>query len=155
MRPLFSTVFGNYPKSEQREVLFARIGWSDVVKSKAFEDTCAIRISVALLGAGVMLPGARMKANAGSLKGKPIEPGQAKLSLILRRRWGEPEIYRGLMRAQEGIGQRSGVVSFFRIYGQPNDGGHIDLVRPGSHGFPECARSCFFMSVEVWFWPLK
>jgi hypothetical protein len=155
MRPFFSILNANYPRSEPREKLFARIGWSDLVANQSYKDTCAIRMSVALLSSGVILPGARMKANAGTIKGRYIEPGQGKLSQILRSMWGAPEIYRGMMEAQDGIGQRSGVVSFFRIYGQPTDGGHIDLVHPGTNGYLECARSCFFMAVEVWFWPLR
>ncbi|MET0857717.1 MAG: T6SS effector amidase Tae4 family protein [Telluria sp.] len=121
-----------------------------------FRDTCAIRMSVALLTSGVVLPGARMKANEGAIRGRRIEPGQGKLSAILRRVWGKPEVYKGEQAARDGIGRRHGVVSFFRVHGGgPADGGHIDLVQRGPSGFSECTRSCYFSAGEVWFWPLS
>lgn len=158
MKPAFVMLNQNYPKLSQvpRESLLGAIGWNDVLKNPAFADTCAIRMSVALLSSGVPLPGARMKVNAGSLKGRRIEPGQGKLSIILRRLWGHPEVYTSESSAKEGIGQRSGVVSFFRIHGGgPTDGGHIDLIWPGLRGFSDCAMSCYFSAVEIWFWPLR
>lgn len=156
MRPTFQRLLYGYPKSEKREVLFGQIGWSDIANNTAFLDTCAIRMSIGLLRAGVTLPGARMKANAGPLKGRRIEPGQAKLSHILKRSWGEPEIYTSSEAAHDGIGGRSGVVSFFRIHGGSlADSGHIDLVWPLQNGFHDCARSCYFKAVEFWFWPLN
>lgn len=59
--------------------------------------------------------------------------------------------------AKDGIGDRQGVVSFFRIrhFDIPTSGGHIDLVYAAGNGFRQCARSCFFDASEVWFWPLK
>lgn len=46
MKPHFGVVYQNYPRLENREVLFTEIGWSDLVDNKAFEDTCAIRMSL-------------------------------------------------------------------------------------------------------------
>ncbi|GGY68284.1 T6SS effector amidase Tae4 family protein [Pseudoduganella albidiflava] len=155
MKPSFNQVEQNFPQSEKREALYEEIGWSDLTSNPAFYDTCAIRMSVALLRAGVRLPGARMAAKSGRLKGKRIEPGQGKLSQILKRIWGNPEVYKGEQAARDGIGRRAGVASFFRIHGTPNSGGHIDLVLPAASGFPVCARTCFFGAMEVWFWPLK
>lgn len=156
MRPAYSVLARHYPGKEERVALLTRIGWADVIDNKAFENTCAVRMSIGLVGAGVGIPGARMVAKAGPLKGKPIEPGQAKLSHILKRVWGAPEVYRDARAADEGIGKRSGVISFFRIHGGgPADGGHIDLISPGPNGFLDCARTCFFAAVEFWFWPLK
>jgi hypothetical protein len=155
MKPPFSVLYRHYPDKEEREALLARIGWGDVINKPSFTDTCAIRMSVGLVGAGVGLPGARMSVKAGPLKGRPIEPGQGKLSWILKRVWGAPEIYRDSAGAAQGIGMRRGVISFFRIHGGgPNDGGHIDLIWPGPKGFHDCARSRHFSAVEFWFWPL-
>lgn len=42
MKPLFAVLRHHYPSSELREELYARIGWSDLVKHPAFQDTCAI-----------------------------------------------------------------------------------------------------------------
>ncbi|MFC5509689.1 T6SS effector amidase Tae4 family protein [Massilia jejuensis] len=155
MKPSFHMVHQHYPKAGKREELYALIGWTDLVDNPAFADTCAIRMSMGLLGAGMVLPGARMIANAGSLRGKRLEPGQARLSGILKRVWGAPEVFMEDNSANLGIGVRSGVVSFFRIHGGgPADGGHIDLVWPAGGGFHRCARSCYFSAVEIWFWPL-
>lgn len=152
MKPYFDMLWRNYPRSEERKPLFEQLGWSDITDNPAYKDTCAIRMSVALTRAGVPLPGASMRAKTASLKDNRIEPRQRKLSNILKQLWGEPEVYDSESTAREGIGTRKGVVSFFRIAG--GAGGHIDLVHPGPYGFAECARSCFFASWEIWFWPL-
>lgn len=156
MKPPFAVLMQSYPR-EERAPLYAKIGWSDVVDNPAFLDTCATRMSIALLGAGVPILDASMKLNAGPLKGRRIEPGQARLSRALKRIWGKPEVYRGESAARKGVGTRRGVVSFFRIkhFDIPTAGGHIDLVYPANGGFSKCARSCYFDAVEVWFWPLK
>lgn len=158
MKPGFYELWRQYPRFDKREALFDRIGWGDLSANPAYHDTCAIRMSVALLGAKMPLPGARMAIKAGDLKGKRIEPGQAKLSGILKREWGKPEVYRDEAAARAGIGTRMGVVSFFRIrqLGVPTSGGHIDLVfMAAGRKFQDCARSCFFDAAEVWFWQLK
>jgi hypothetical protein len=61
-RPRFSALMERYPRATRREEIVADIGSKDLVDNPAYEDTCAIRMSYALLKAGVMLPGARMKA---------------------------------------------------------------------------------------------
>lgn len=110
-------------------------------------------MSTGLLRAGVKLPGARMQAKAGTIKGQRIEPGQGRLSRILERIWAVPEIYQNETSARAGIGQRYGVVSFFKIEG--GDGGHVDLIAMGENGYLDCARSCFFSAKTVWFCPLE
>jgi hypothetical protein len=156
--PLYSVVRHHYPTRAQylRGQLLELLGWDDLLNNSAFEDTCAMRMSYGLTAAGVRLTGARMSGKAGLVKGLPIEPGQADLSRILRRLWGEPEIYRGEDAARADIGKRSGVVSFFRIHPESSGNqGHIDLVEPRANGFAECAMQCYFGAREVWFWPLK
>lgn len=153
MKPSYLLLRRLYPRTDSREALFGELGWNDLTNNMAYWNTCAIRMSVGLLRAGISLPGARMQAKMGSIKGRWIERGQAKLSNILKRLWGQPEVYRNEKAARAGIGQRNGVISFFRIEG--GDGGHIDLVSMGDHGFLDCARSCFFSAREVWFWPLR
>lgn len=153
MKPTFSTLQRHYPTTESREDLFTRIGWSDLIKNSAYSDTCAIRMSVALISAGVLLPGARMKARAGVVKDRYIEPGQGKLSRILSDIWGSPEVYKAEKKARDGIGDRHGVISFFQIHGGLADGGHIDLVS-WARDYQTCERSCYFSASEIWFWPL-
>lgn len=156
MKPTFATLMLHYPSSERREVLYKQIGWDDVVNNPVFQDTCAIRMSIALLSAGITLTSSTMTIHAGPLKGRRIETGQGRLSYDLKRMWGKPEVYTSEQAAKDGIGSRHGVVSFFRLrhFGIPTNGGHIDLVYPAGNGFQRCARSCYFDSAEVWFWPL-
>jgi len=66
--------------------------------------------------------------------------------------WGRPEVHTSEQLANGAIGSRHGVASFFRIEG--GNGGHIDLIQMGEHGFLDCARSCFFSALTIWFWPL-
>lgn len=156
MRPTFHALEEVYPAKPLRDALYMELGWSDLTSDPAYRDTCAIRMSYGLLRAGVLLPGARMKVKSGPVKGKYIEPGQGKLSNILKRIWGAPEVFQGEKAARDGIGKRQGVVSFFRINGGgPADGGHIDMVWKGPFGFQSCARSCYFSAVTIWFWPLN
>lgn len=153
MKPPFLILWNNYPRSEKREPLFSELGWSDIADNPSYKDTCAIRMSIALLRSGVMLPGARMRVNAGELKGKRVEQRQHKLSEMIKFSWGLPEVYDSEKAARDAIDTRAGVISFFHIAGGP--GGHIDLIHPGPYGFSECARSCYFCCWEIWFWALK
>lgn len=154
IKPAFQSLLQHFPRKTSRKELFTDIGWDDLIANKAYLDTCAIRLSYSLLRAGVHLPGARMRIHAGALKGQYIEPGQAKLSNILKGIWGPPEVYQGKAAAVAGVGSRTGVASFFRISG--SNGGHIDLIwfEPGML-FHDCARECYFSAVTIWFWPLR
>lgn len=153
MKPSFAFLDKGYPRREKyaRDVLYDQLGWSDLKTHPSFQDTCAIRMSVALSAAGVALTG-WLKVKSGPLKGKSIEPSQAKLSRWLKGRWGQPEVFRSKDDARLGIGNRTGVVSFWGIEDTPQ--GHIDLVKPDGHGFHTCAMSCYFQSREIWFWPV-
>lgn len=157
MKPAFSALYMGYPKSEMRKDLYDQIGWSNVVDNPSFQDTCAIRMSIALLSAGVSIIGANMAIKAGSLAGRRVQTGQGRLSHALKRIRGKPEVYEGEDAAKEGIGRRRGVVSFFRLrhFGIPTNGGHIDLVYSAGDNFRRCARACYFDAAEVWFWPLN
>lgn len=154
MKPSFESMWSAYPRREQvtRDVLFDQLGWQDLKNNGTYHNTCAIRMSVALAGARVPIPG-RLFIKQGALKGRGVEPGQANLSWILRKQWGAPEVYHSEAEARKRIGVRRGVISFFSIDGSPQ--GHIDLVRPDGYGFQECAMSCYFGSREYWFWPLN
>lgn len=112
-------------------------------------------MSLALLRAGVHIPDGRIPVRIGTHKGKMIEPGQAKLSAILSRpaMLGKPEKYpQGKM--EDGIGQRSGIVSFFQLIPGLYMGGHIDIVSPALGGIRACGTDCYWTSKEMWFWPL-
>ena len=54
-----------------------------------------------------------------------------------------------------GIGQRQGLVAFFRIPGYLGGaGGHIDLLLP-SAGVQVCGTECYWDCGEVWFWEIS
>jgi hypothetical protein len=150
--PLFMQLYYPSLAAFPRSKLYESLGWSDLTTNPAFADTCATRMSVALLRCAVQLPGARMAVKAGVLKGEFIEPGQANLSRILERLWGRPEKYRGEKEALAGIKRRTGVISFYNIQG--GRGGHIDIIGMGNHDYLECASACYFTATEVWFWEL-
>jgi hypothetical protein len=152
MKPTYHQVRRHYPRGESLEKLYTSLGWKDLVGHKAYKDTCAIRMSYALVSAGVTLPGAQMRVQSGDLKGRYLAHRQESLSRTLKHIWGAPEVYKSKPDAEAGIGSRSGVVSFFKIEG--GNGGHIDLVTPDGNGFLECARSCYFTARTIWFWPL-
>lgn len=154
----FNDLVKHYPRKRDvdRETLFRQLGWDDLIKNPAYDNTCAIRVSVALIRSSVTIPDGRIPIKTDPHKGKKVEPGQAKLSAILSlpSMLGKPEKYRGpesIMR----IGNRSGIVSFFRLTPGVYDGGHIDIVGPLVGGVSACGTSCYWSSAETWFWPLK
>jgi hypothetical protein len=155
MRPLFHVLRDKYPTPRiKHDELFDSLGWADLKAHPGYRNTCAIRMSIALLGAHVPLHGA-LRVKAGPLKGGGVVPSQNRLSHDLKRLWGQPEVFRGKTDAAKMIGGRTGVVSFFHINpAVPDTQGHIDLVWPAGGGFQSCAMSCYFASVEIWFWPL-
>lgn len=119
MRQLsFSILRNNFSsnKTVKQGDLFREIGWDDLIGNVAFENTCAIRLSLALIKSKVIIPEARMAIKSGPHKGKRIEPGQGKLSFILAREsaLGKPEEFT-TSAFNEGIGTRSGIISFFRL----------------------------------------
>lgn len=154
MKPAFSLLSRSYPlkKLLDRPKLYDQLGWSDLTDKPAFQDTCAIRMSIALNAAGVPVAG-WLKIKSGPLKGKNVEPSQAKLSQWLKRQWGQPEVYKNDDYALHGIGNRTGIVSIWGINLTPQ--GHIDLVSPDGKGFHTCAMQCPFFAREIWFWPLQ
>ena len=154
--PPFNLLWENFSSNKQVKPpeLLKEIGWDDLIDNPAFANTCAIRLSLALIKSGLTIPGGRMSIKAGPFKGKRIEPGQAKLSQILAAQsmLGSPEKYTGAH--ETGIGERSGIVSFFRLIPDVYDKGHIDLVMAREHDVKKCASDCWWASKEVWFWPM-
>ncbi len=137
------------------EDLYKEIGYTleELVKQNAgYSNTCAVRVSLALLKAGVAFKG-RLPVKAGPFKGKMIEPGaklladQLKLpSVIGKPKYLKPE------DASAKIGMKRGVVFFWKIvdYG----GGHIDLIETVTME-QQCNSNCYFSCKEVWFWELR
>lgn len=117
----------------------------------AYENTCAARMSLALLKSGVSVPG-RMKIQSGPFAGRFIEPGAKLLAdkLMSPTALGKPEIYSG-KEASAKIKNRKGLVFFRRIGGGNVD--HIDLIE-SINAEQVCHSNCYFQTTEVWFWEL-
>lgn len=157
MKPSFSAIRSHYPTRAATDTaaLYKAIGWDALIGVTAYQNTCATRVSLALVRSGMRLPG-RLAILKGEYKGSMIEPGHARLSILLQRRnlLGLPEIHRS-GQARQAIGRRSGIVSFWRIQsGDGPDEGHIDIVCPDPDGSPICGTQCYWQASEVWFWPL-
>jgi hypothetical protein len=158
MRPPFTLLASHYPSNRNvpQEDLFREIGWDDLIGNPAYVNTCAIRVSLALIKAGTRIRG-RLAIKKGLFKGKAIEPGQAKLSLMLAEAayFDKPEKFK-TTAAEAAIGERKGVVAFWKIPGYLNgQGGHIDIVAPALGGIRVCGSGCYWDSSEVWFWSLN
>ncbi len=157
MKPAFIKLRENYPSvaAVDQATLFGEIGWEDLVGKDSFANTCAIRVSLALIKAGIRLKG-RMAIRKGVFKGALIEPGQARLAHMLASpaMFGAPEKF-ARDAAIAGIGQRKGLVAFFRIPGYLGGaGGHIDILLPAA-GVQVCGSECYWTCAEVWFWELR
>ncbi|MCP4119322.1 MAG: hypothetical protein GY737_28790 [Desulfobacteraceae bacterium] len=173
MKPAFRVLWGHYPQSRlwSREKLFREIGWDSLIDETEYRNTCAIRLSVALQKSGVSISSsAGMTGLKGLMKGKTIEIRQDNLTKQLRQLWGAPMVL-PKTKVENTIGNKDGVISFFRIPGYNVGGGlggHIDLV--DGKGFATqtflyfwhrtvdlpsvCGSSCYWNAGEVCFWEL-
>lgn len=143
------------------EELYHWIGYPENIGNPNFENTCAVRMSLALLGAGFPNPG-RWRIKAGKYAGRAIETKQRLLSRWLLTQLGQPEKFSSGPEAERKIGTRRGIVSFFSIYNDDRPQGHIAIVSKDLWGYFRCGNEhprqstgCFWSSREVWFWPLK
>jgi hypothetical protein len=135
--------------------LFKELGWEDLIGNPSYENTCAIRMSLALIKCGMHIPG-RLRIRKGQYKDKLVEMGQGNLSLLLadKSRLGSPEKCKG-SDAEGAIGSRSGIVSFWQLIPGIYDHGHIDIVSAPTGRLRACGSDCYWTSKEVWFWSLK
>lgn len=154
MRPPFMVLRSNFASNKvvKKPELFAELGWDDLIHKPEYNNTCAVRISLALVKSGVPIRG-RFIIKNGVYKGRMIEPGQSRLAKMLAEPayFGTPEKF-ARKDAISSIGSRRGVVVFWNI---PNymdgRGGHIDIV-PGADSV--CGSDCYWNAKEIWFWPL-
>ncbi|WP_288379974.1 T6SS effector amidase Tae4 family protein [uncultured Massilia sp.] len=153
----FRALYANYPSTAtvKPEQLYASIGHPEKLAIPGWENTCAVRMSVALVKSGVLIGPGTLTSKGPQFKGARIESRQKQLSDFLVKRWGQPEKFKGSEAARTGIGRRRGVISFFKLLGETDNQGHIDLVAPNEWGTLLCANSCYWGAVEIWFWPLK
>jgi hypothetical protein len=96
--PPFNVLWNNYSSNSIIKLpeLFKEIGWDDLINNDVYANTCAIRVSLALIKSGVTIPEGRMPIKAGIHRGKRIDPGQSKLSHILAKKsmLGQPEKFK-------------------------------------------------------------
>jgi hypothetical protein len=154
-RPTIGEFQKHYPSTDEmdRISLFKSIGWDRLLDNPAFNDTCAIRGSIGLIGCKVPLKG-RVQILAGDHKGKWIEPGQHKLTIWLAHYWGQPDekLATKDLRKLEG---RHGIISHFNINPEsPIAQGHFDVLDATPTELRRCASHCFWTAAETWFWEL-
>lgn len=160
MRPGYSALKANHYSStpgndnyRTGNAVFSEIGidLAALMKdNRAYENTCAVRMSIALLKCKVVFEG-RMKIKSGAFKGLKIEPGAKLLADALSKStFGKPK-YLSPATAPKEIGTKKGLVFFDRVIGY--GGGHIDLIEPQSNT-QVCHSDCYFVCKEVWFWEL-
>jgi len=164
MKVPYANLRMHFPDTDSvgRDELYHWIGYSENINDPNFYNTCAIRMSLALLGAGYANPG-EWPIKAGKYKGRAIETQQRRLSAWLTRHIAQPEKFNGGQEAERAIGDRRGIVSFFSIYGDALPQGHIAIVAKDRWGrYLRCgneidgtATGCYWSSREVWFWALK
>ena len=70
MKPAFIKLRENYASVDavDQAVLFGEIGWEDLIDKDNFNNTCAIRVSLALIKSGIKLRG-RMAIRKGRSRG--------------------------------------------------------------------------------------
>lgn len=155
MKPLFAALKANHMGSTMlASQVYAEIGHPGLDQKPEWANTCAIRMSIALIGAGMKIRPGRLKIKAGRFNGEMVEPGQRRLSDFLALQIGKPEKYKEGAVARNSIAWRTGIISFYQIHGE-GSGGHIDLVSVPDWPTVLCNGACYWDSLEVWFWPLK
>jgi hypothetical protein len=156
MKPLFAVLKAHHmSRTFLPPQVYDAIGHPKLALEPAWGNTCAVRMSVALIYAGITIQTgpARLRLNAGPHKGAQIEPSQHVLSEFLVHEIGMPEKYKSGSDAQNSINWRHGIVSFFSLMGTSH--GHIDLVSVEDWGAYRCSVACYWECKEVWFWPLR
>jgi hypothetical protein len=162
-RPIYAVLAAAYPKKPKHAgdggmdaaALYRSIGHAEYADNMYMQNTCAVRVSLALLAAGIEPAPGHMTVQAGRFKGRRIEQSQKRLSAFLERRIGKPEVYASGYDASVKIGARHGIVSFFHLNSANDDQGHIDLVEAAAGDALQCMGSCYWSAHEVWFWPLR
>jgi hypothetical protein len=163
MKPSYSTLKKNHYSSDYAqpsyvsgEDLYAEIGYGMqalLKEDRRYENTCATRMSLALIKAGVTFAG-RRRVKAGPHKGRLFETGAKLLADELMKPgvFGKPALFTDAGKAATSLKGKRGVVFFWKIDGY--DGGHIDLIESATTDLL-CHSHCYFKCKEVWFWGLS
>jgi len=162
MKPTFQKLKSNYYSSNELKEnyvsgkgVYSEFGIdheSLIKQNAAYVNTCAARMSLALLKSGVPFVG-RMRIKSGGFKGKTLEAGAKLLAdqLMKPTALGRPTVYKPADFMSK-ISGKKGVVLFWKITGY--GGGHIDLI-DSSTAATVCSSGCYYQSKEIWFWPLN
>lgn len=156
-KPAYTLLRKNYPAPTEvlSKQLWGSIGHPEKASDPQWQNTCAIRLSLALLGAGMVIEPGFLEVKSGKFAKRMLAITVVGLSDYLTRQWGEPEKISGAL-AWERIYNRMGVIRFVQLWGPFDPQGHIDLIGPTEKNrVAECAGACFFHAVEVWFWELQ
>ncbi|MDR3214110.1 MAG: type VI secretion system amidase effector protein Tae4 [Azoarcus sp.] len=162
MKPVFSTLKKNHYSSDENSPdykgktdVYNEIGYDFgklVAQNGQYGNTCAVRMSLALLKSNVNFghPISRLVIKSGPYKGRFVGTGAKTLADAL----ASPTVLGKPLtgeKAKDAIETKRGIVLFYDWPGYSR-GGHIDLIEPGSI----CHSSCFFKEglKELWFWPL-
>jgi len=161
-KPIFENLKSNHYSSDRMQPtrfldgasVYREIGYDmDQLKRQnaGYENTCAVRMSLALLKSGTGITG-RLKIKEGPLKGRFVESGAKLLAdqLVQRGVLGYPQILTA-DNVQAKIQGKRGVIFFWKMASY--SGGHIDLVE-STNAASVCSSACYFDSKEIWFWPL-
>ncbi|WP_299969580.1 type VI secretion system amidase effector protein Tae4 [uncultured Roseobacter sp.] len=157
----YPTLKSGYPSSNPRSDayvsqgdLFRSIGWDAFIGNPNYHNTCAIRVSLALVRAGVKISPKSHNILKGDHSGKGVEVNMNRLANLLAGP-GYLGAYQVLEAATLGNARtaRQGIIAFVGIPGYAG-GGHIDLI-DNHNTADQCASACYFGSEEVRFWPLS
>lgn len=145
-----------YPSYVSGEDLYSEIGYdlqALIKEDPHYENTCATRMSLALIKSDVAIAG-RRRIKAGPNKGRLFETGAKLLADELKKPgiFGPPTLYMDADRTAKALKGKQGVVFFWKIVGY--DGGHIDLIESATSDLL-CHSHCYFKCKEVWFWGLS
>ena len=160
---VYSVLAAAYPRRPREGIpqsgidqaqLYESIGHKEFASDPRMQNTCATRVSMALLAAGIHPAPGNLTIQAGRFAGLRIETNQQALSNFLRRRLGQPEVYKNGYDAWSRIKPRHGIVSFFHLHGGDWDPqGHIDLICHDDHHRLACEGGhVYWQAVVCWFW---
>ncbi len=122
-----------YPMEPGKAALFQRLGggWPALTLNPNYDNTCTIRLSVALIGAGLSIPGDLAQADGGhrDAQGRNMIVKVPTAKKLLERTfgqssWGTSKIV-GADVAGGLIPEWSGVLLYLVPHGDAN--GHVDL----------------------------
>jgi hypothetical protein len=132
-KPNFSMLWSSYPTDRSP-------------CDQAYQNQCAIRLSIALAGGGMRLTGYKEpQCKHGHAR------GAESLAQYLTKQWGRPIIKVGEAAARSAISMKTGVVFFKDISGfRGGVGDHIDL-----WNFDKTKTGEYFdIAKQTWFWQL-